>query len=207
MRINNMLFSSLEFLFFLPIIVVLYFLLKETYRNAFLVCVSLLFYAWGEPKFVIILVGMSLLNYFLALMIDKCRNRLKAAKALLVISLICNIGVLFIFKYTNFAVANVNRFFGMHLSQTNIMLPIGISFFTFKTMSYVIDVYRGRVPAQKNVLNVGLYISFFPQLLAGPIVRYESVAGQLEHRTCKWSLFCGRCYPLYNRHMQESLTG
>ena len=178
-----MLFSSLSFLFyFLPGTVIIYFLMKEEYRNYFLLVVSLLFYAWGEPKFVLVMIGSIIFNYLSALFISKVK---KTKKLLLIISIVGNLLTLFIFKYLNFAVNNLNRFFDTDITFPAIALPIGISFFTFQAMSYVIDVYRGDVEVQKNPFYLGLYISFFPQLIAGPIVRYHTIEKQIKNRTIK----------------------
>lgn len=154
--------------------------MKEEYRNYFLLVVSLLFYAWGEPKFVLVMIGSIIFNYLSALFISKVK---KAKKVLLTISIVGNLLTLFIFKYLNFAVNNLNRFFDTDITFPAIALPIGISFFTFQAMSYVIDVYRGDVEVQKNPFYLGLYISFFPQLIAGPIVRYHTIEKQIRNRT------------------------
>lgn len=174
-----MLFSSITFIFyFLPIVIVIYFFILEksrTLQNLFLTFSSLLFYAWGEPWFVIIMIGSIVYNWFFALVIDKYRNT-KFIKKILFIMVFGNLSLLFYYKYLNFVLVNIN------LPTTNIILPIGISFFTFQAMSYVLDVYLGRGELQKNVFNVGLYVSFFPQLIAGPIVRYETVAYEIKNR-------------------------
>ena len=181
-----MLFSSLIFLFvFLPIVLILYHVVcghSILAKNILLLFASLFFYAWGEPKFVLIMIGSIIFNYSFGQMIHRCSKR-KMASILLLISIIFNLGVLFIFKYLNFTVDNLNTIFHDLIPHTNITLPIGISFFTFQAMSYVIDVYRGTVKVQKNLFNLALYISFFPQLIAGPIVRYSTIEEQISHRT------------------------
>lgn len=178
-----MLFSSTIFLFaFLPIVLVVYFLLHKPYRNYFLLLASLIFYAWGEPKFVIVMITSIIANYIFGLVVDKYREDRRKAKTCLVFSIIVNLGLLFVFKYLNFAVSIIDNIFGEILPQTNIPLPIGISFFTFQAMSYVIDVYRRDVDVQKNPFYVGMYISFFPQLIAGPIVRYSTIEEQIKKR-------------------------
>lgn len=181
-----MLFSSLIFLFvFLPIVLILYHVVcghSILAKNILLLFASLFFYAWGEPKFVLIMIGSIIFNYSFGQMIHRCSKR-KMASILLLISIIFNLGVLFIFKYLNFTVDNLNTIFHDLIPPTNITLPIGISFFTFQAMSYVIDVYRGTVKVQKNLFNLALYISFFPQLIAGPIVRYSTIEEQISHRT------------------------
>lgn len=181
-----MLFSSVEFIFiFLPIVIFVYYVLlkkSRTLQNIFLTFSSLFFYAWGEPKFVIIMIISILINWYLAIRVDKKRQNKKAVKLLLCITIIINLSILFIFKYLMFTLTNINNIFGSNLSVPNITLPIGISFFTFQAISYVIDVYRKNGEVQKNPLNVALYIAFFPQLIAGPIVRYETIAKQIKSR-------------------------
>lgn len=180
-----MLFSSMEFIFiFLPVSVSVNLLLRGRARNYWLLLCSLLFYAWGEPSFVFVMIGSIVLNYGMALLIERCRNRGGWKKTLLTADIACNLSVLFVFKYLNFVTRTVRGWFpGLVplIPQTSILLPIGISFFTFQAMSYVIDVYRGTA-AQKNPFFLGLYISLFPQLIAGPIVRYGTIADQIESR-------------------------
>ena len=179
-----MLFVSLTFLFlFLPIVFVAYYSLMRhrNMQNAVLFFASLFFYAWGEPKFVVVLVFSIASNWLIAVLIDGCKGETAKKKVYLSISLVLNIGLLFVFKYMFFFVTQINRFFGVGLSVNMIALPIGISFFTFQALSYVIDVYRGE-KCQRNPLYVGLYIAFFPQLIAGPIVRYNSIANQIAKR-------------------------
>lgn len=176
-----MLFSSNLFLFlFLPWVIVIYYLLNRKARNYFLLIVSLLFYAWGEPRFVWIMISSILFNYLMALMIHYCRIS-KIRPWLLALTITGNLSVLFVYKYLDFFISNINRL-GFHLPLQNIALPLGISFFTFQAMSYVVDVYRGTVSVQKYPQNVGLYVSFFPQLVAGPIVRYQTIADQIDNR-------------------------
>ena len=188
-----MVFTSNAFLFFfLTLTLALYFIVRKSrvLANAVLTVMSLLFYAWGEPKFVLVMMGSIVMNWLLALGIDKSASRPGRKKALLVLGVALNVCVLGVFKYANFAVRNVNDLFGAHIADPKIALPIGISFFTFQAMSYVIDVYRGRGRAQKHLMNVCLYISFFPQLIAGPIVRYETVAEEITGRTETADDFC-----------------
>ena len=178
-----MLFSSNVFLFmFLPCTLVIYYLLGKQYRNMFLFLASLLFYAWGEPKFVLVMLGTILINYVFALLIVRFRAKKRLSKAFLVASVVVNLGMLFVFKYLDFAIGNLNAF-GLSIPPRGIALPIGISFFTFQTMSYVIDVYRGDAAVQTKPQNIGLYVAFFPQLIAGPIVRYQTIADQIDGRT------------------------
>ena len=176
-----MLFSSTVFIFiFLPAVLIGYYLLLRGMkaRNALLLAASLLFYAWGEPVYVLLMLLSIAVNYVFGRLLERRAH----SKALLAAAVIFNLGLLFYFKYLNFTVDNLNALFGLHLSVPALALPIGISFFTFQAMSYVIDVYRGTAPVQCNVLSLGLYISFFPQLIAGPIVRYNSIAAQIEER-------------------------
>jgi len=179
-----MLFTSLEFLFlFLPAVLVGYYVLRRELRNAWLLVASLAFYAYGEPRFVLVMVASILVNYILALIVSACR-RTSARKSALAVAILLNLALIFVYKYANFVTSVARSLFpgwqGV-IPQTSFVLPIGISFFTFQAMSYVVDVYRG-VPAQKNPVNIALYIAMFPQLIAGPIVRYDTVAGQLASR-------------------------
>ncbi len=177
-----MLFSSMLFVWvFLPIVVIGNFLLKKEYRNFFLLIASLIFYAWGEPKYVLLMLLSIFLNWTFGLLIEKSQ---KHKKAVLVLCIALNLALLGYFKYYNFLANNVNAIFsGQVLPVKNIALPIGISFFTFQAMSYVIDLYRKECKLQKNLFNLALYISFFPQLIAGPIVRYSDIDRQLQERT------------------------
>ncbi len=188
-----MLFTSLEFLFlFFPIVFGIYFLLPNQFRNYWLLIASLFFYAWGEPRFLIIMVLSIALNYIFAIRIEDAGKKTKTAKLFLALSIIMNIGILFVYKYLNFVTLTLHDIFPStkHLFDvTKFVLPIGISFFTFQGMSYVIDVYRG-IPAQRNIFNLGLYISLFPQLIAGPIVRYTTVADQIMERHVTSDMFC-----------------
>ena len=185
-----MVFSSTVFLFiFLPLVLVGYYLLDKKFRNIFLLIVSLFFYAWGEPKFVFVMMGSILMNYLFALIVDRFRDKKPIAYGILSVMVLGNITIFWIFKYMNFTVENVNHFFGTSIQVPNVAFPIGISFFTFQAISYVVDVYRGKGSVQKNPLNVGLYISFFPQLIAGPIVRYETVANEIKSRKETWDDF------------------
>ncbi|MBQ8088436.1 MAG: MBOAT family protein [Clostridia bacterium] len=191
-----MVFSSKIFLFyFLPIVLIGYFALKKWRKlsNLFLTGMSLLFYAWGEPRFVFIMMGSILVNYLFGLWVDATHR--KGRKGRYIIALMCafNLGLLGVFKYLAFAVNSVNTLFGASFHISQIALPIGISFFTFQAMSYVIDVYRGHGAVQRNLVNVCLYISFFPQLIAGPIVRYQTVAQEITDRRETFSDFTLGC--------------
>lgn len=178
----TMLFSSNVFLFvFLPISVIGYYLIGKRLRNFWLFAVSIFFYAWGEPKFVFVLLASIALNYLIALLISRA-ERPGTRKALLITAIATNIGLLFVYKYAGFTIKTINGALHSSLPAWDIVMPIGISFFTFQALSYVIDVYRGTSGAQTNPLNVGLYIALFPQLIAGPIVRYNSIAEQISNR-------------------------
>ena len=182
-----MVFSSSAFLFvFLPLVLIIYyvFLKREiNKKNMFLFISSILFYAWGEPKFIFIMLLSIFLNWRIGILIDKYNeDNSKKAKTYLVIGIVINVFILFIFKYLMFTINNINSIFGLTIKVPQIVLPIGISFFTFQAISYIIDVYRKNGKVQKKFMNLGLYISFFPQLIAGPIVRYETVAYDIENR-------------------------
>jgi len=179
-----MLFSSLTFIFiFLPVVCALYFVWNNRlYRNVLLCAASLLFYAWGEPVYIFLMLFSIVLNYASAIFIDRWKGQPRR-KVLFVITVVLNLLLLGFFKYVPFFIRNVNFFFHANLKVPQIALPIGISFYTFQALSYVIDVYRKKVSAQKNVLHMALYISLFPQLIAGPIVRYTDVAKEIGDRS------------------------
>ncbi len=178
-----MVFSSVVFIFFfLPLVLGGYYVLGKKYRNSFLLIASLFFYAWGEPVFVLVMLISILLNWGMACCMDsqakKCRKRI-----FLIVTLICDLGILFVFKYLNFCIRNINNAVGtIVIRQTEISLPIGISFFTFQAISYIVDVYRGDGAVQRNPIGVALYIALFPQLIAGPIVRYQTIAEEIVSR-------------------------
>lgn len=183
-----MLFSSAVFLYaFLPVTIAVYYLLLRKWRKAqnyFLLLVSLFFYGWGEPKFVLVMLLSIFANYIFALLVDfgKKKEKKHFCRWIIALTVVFNLSILFVYKYLNFTAGIFEGIFGVNLGLPKILLPIGISFFTFQAMSYVLDVYRDRGAVQKNILNVGLYISFFPQLIAGPIVRYETVAEEINNR-------------------------
>lgn len=177
-----MVFSSLNFLFiFLPVVLFLYYISPRSLRNVILFVCSLVFYAWGEPIYVSLMLFSTIVDYVHGWLVEKYRGTAKAKIAL--ISSVCiNLALLGVFKYSDFIVTNINAIFGTGLAQPNLPLPIGISFYTFQTMSYTIDVYRGHAKIQKNIISFGAYVALFPQLIAGPIVRYTDVAEQLVSR-------------------------
>lgn len=177
-----MVFSSLVFLFvFLPGIIFLYYISKDNYKNYLILVASLFFYAWGEPIYIVIMLISIVVNFIFGKKV--CKDNDKNNRNIwLFMSIMFNISMLGIFKYTGFFIENINRMFGNNITNPGIALPLGISFFTFQAMSYVIDVYRDDAKVQKNLLHLALYISLFPQLVAGPIVRYQTVADQIENR-------------------------
>ena len=178
-----MLFSSIPFLYyFLPIVLILYFIVPKVLKNTVLLLASLYFYHWGEPKYVVLMVVSIAVGYVMGLLIGKFHGK-PLSKVFLWISVVFDLILLGYFKYMDFFITNINVVTGLSLPLLRIALPIGISFFTFQILSYKVDVYRGNVPAQKNPLHLGAYIAMFPQLIAGPIVRYADVAAQLENRT------------------------
>ncbi|WP_042350289.1 MBOAT family O-acyltransferase [Bacillus massiliigorillae] len=180
-----MVFSSLTFLFFfLPISLVLYYICPKKVKNLVLLVLSLLFYAWGEPVYIVLMIFSAISDYFHGLLIYKYREmKPSRAKLFLISSLIINIGLLSFFKYSDFLIENINYLFNVQINYLELPLPIGISFYTFQTMSYSIDVFRGTVLPQRNPIALATYVSLFPQLIAGPIVRYEVIEKELTNRT------------------------
>ncbi len=187
-----MVFSSIVFLcIFFPAVVILYYTCPKRLRNFFLLLASLLFYAWGEPRYIVIMLFSTIFDYcngrFLEYFISKGRKH-TMGRLVLIISVIGNLGILCFFKYTDFAVTIVNSVAGTDYSLLGLALPIGISFYTFQTMSYTIDVYRGNVTAQHNLISFGMYVCMFPQLIAGPIVRYSDIQNEINTRKTSISL-------------------
>ncbi len=178
-----MLFSSITFLYyFLPLVLIVYFLVPKQLKNVWLLASSLFFYAWGEPKCVFLMIATVLVNYIFGILIEKSTSK-RAKKTYLTVSIILTLSGLLYFKYANFFVENFALLTGMSVPALKIALPIGISFYTFQVLSYTVDVYRKEVKAQKNPLTLGTYVALFPQLIAGPIVRYKDVENQLNNRT------------------------
>lgn len=178
-----MVFSSILFLFrFLPIVVGLYYFIPQRMRNLYLLVVSLIFYSWGEVRYFPIMIYSILLDYSASNGIDRNPDNPKRRKAFLMMSMVGNLGMLFFFKYTDFFIANLNGLFGTAIPALNLVLPLGISFYTFQTMSYTIDVYLGKIPADRNIIDLGAYVVLFPQLIAGPIVRYTDIQRELKVR-------------------------
>lgn len=177
-----MIFSSTVFLFlFLPITIIVHIILPRSIKNYWLLIVSVIFFAWGQPKYLWIIAVSILINYLVALAIDRIRHR-GLSIFLLISGLLGNLLLLFYYKYFNFVVENVSSILKRDMTLTEVVLPIGISFFTFQGMSYVIDVYKGVVPVQKNLFKLALYITLFPQLIAGPIVRYKDIKWDIDNR-------------------------
>ena len=180
-----MLFSSITFIYyFLPILLLIYFIVPIKFKNFILLIFSLLFYFYGEPKLIIVLLLSCFINYILAIKIEE-----KKSKFYLVLGLIYNIGQLLYFKYVDFFIENINGIFNLDIDLLKVVMPIGISFFTFQTLSYIIDVYKGEVKANRSLLNFSTYVALFPQLVAGPIVRYKTVASELKSRKTSFDLF------------------
>ncbi len=178
-----MLFSSIPFLYyFLPIVIILYIISPKVLKNSVLLISSLIFYAWGEPKYILLMVISVSIGYILGILIEKYHGKI-SAKIFLALSLISSLGFLAYFKYADFFIENFNAITGLGIPLLRIALPVGISFYTFQILSYTIDVYRGDVKAQRNPINLATYIALFPQLIAGPIVRYSDIALQLNTRT------------------------
>ena len=184
-----MLFSSIPFLYyFLPSVLILYFIVPKKLKNTVLMLSSLVFYGWGEPKYVVLMIASIVIGYFSGILIEAFSQK-KLSKVFLGISVAVNLGFLAYFKYADFFIENFNAVTGLSIPLLRIALPIGISFYTFQILSYTIDVYRKDVPAQKNIINLAAYITMFPQLIAGPIVRYSDIAKQLEERTHSFENF------------------
>ena len=178
-----MVFSSLSYLLlFMPLAILLYFVVPRKARNFILFVVSLLFYAWGEPIYVVLMIFSTLVDYSHGLLLEKWEDKPALRRAVLISSCVINLGLLCFFKYAGFAVQSVNDLLGLSLKVPSVALPIGISFYTFQTMSYTVDVYRGDAKAQHNIIDFGAYVALFPQLIAGPIVQYKTVAEELNNR-------------------------
>ena len=178
-----MVFSSILFIFrFLPIAMGIYFLTPKKLKNLSLLILSLIFYSWGEPRYFLLMIASIFVDYFISINIEKNNKNKKIKILLLAISIIFNVGILFFFKYINFFIENINSIFNMSLNNVKITLPLGISFYTFQTMSYTIDVFLGKVKAEKNIINFGAFVCLFPQLIAGPIVKYIDISKELKNR-------------------------
>ena len=175
-----MLFTSISFLYyFLPALIIIYFITPKKYKNIILLIASLLFYFYGEPKYVFLMIAEIIIAYIGAILIDKYKNQ---SKNILITTLFIHVFLLIIFKYTDFIIQTINDISNANIKLLNIALPIGISFYTFQIISYIIDVYNGKVNVQKNIIKLATYVSLFPQLVAGPIVRYQTVEKELDDR-------------------------
>lgn len=182
-----MLFTSISFLYyFLPALIIIYFITPKKYKNIILLIASLLFYFYGEPKYVFLMIAEIIIAYIGAILIDKYKNQ---SKNILIITLFIHVFLLIIFKYTDFIIQTINDISNANIKLLNIALPIGISFYTFQIISYIIDVYNGKVNVQKNIIKLATYVSLFPQLVAGPIVRYQTVEKELDNRTHSFNNF------------------
>ena len=194
-----MVFSSLTFLFlFLPAMLLVYYVTPWRGKNAVLFLGSLIFYAWGEPVYVVLMIFSTVLDYTCGRLVERYRGTPKQ-KIGLIISLCGNLGLLFFFKYADFLAGTINSLAGFSLPKHNLPLPIGISFYTFQTMSYTIDVYRGTAKVQRNIISFGAYVALFPQLIAGPIVRYRDIAEELDTRT--------HCFDSFGEGARRFVTG
>ena len=177
-----MLFSSITFLYcFLPCVLLVYFVVPDRLKNFTLLAASLIFYGWGEPKYLVFMLLSVTQSYIAALLVERFRGK-KLAKLALALSAVASLGLLAYCKYADFFIENFNAVTGLSVPLLNIALPVGISFYTFQILSYVVDVYRGDVPAPRNFIDLAMYIAMFPQLIAGPIVRYSDIAGSLKNR-------------------------
>ena len=182
-----MLFTSISFLYyFLPALIIIYFITPKKYKNIILLIASLLFYFYGEPKYVFLMIAEIIIAYIGAILIDKYKNQ---SKNILITTLFIHVFLLIIFKYTDFIIQTINDISNANIKLLNIALPIGISFYTFQIISYLIDVYNGKVKVQKNIINLATYVSLFPQLVAGPIVRYQTVEKELDDRVHSFNNF------------------
>ena len=190
-----MVFSSLFFLLiFMPVVFIIYYILpKRNLRNIWLFITSLIFYSWGEPIYIFLMLFSTINDFIFSNLVFNAKENKKylKAKIFFVISLVINILLLMFFKYSNFLISNLNVLFDLNIKSLNLILPIGISFYTFQTMSYSIDVYRGKVKAQRNFISLATYVTMFPQLIAGPIVRYITIENELTNRKESLSMFSG----------------
>lgn len=186
-----MVFSSIVFLcIFFPAVILCYYLCPKSLRNLFLLLASLLFYAWGEPKYILIMLFSTVFDYCNGRLLEyfEVKKKNTSGRIILIISVVGNLGILCFFKYTDFILTSFSSLTNSEFPLLNLTLPIGISFYTFQTMSYTIDVYRGNIKAQHSLISFGMYVCMFPQLIAGPIVRYSDVAQEVDERKTSFSL-------------------
>lgn len=185
-----MVFSSLIFIFrFLPIFFISYFFTPNKYKNLSLLIFSLIFYTFGEPKYFPLMIASILVDYIISIKIENNFENRRKCKFLLILSIIFNIGMLFFFKYCNFFIENINLLFNTSINTIKVALPLGISFYTFQTLSYTIDVYMGKFKAERNIIDFGAFVSLFPQLIAGPIVKYSDINKEIKVRSVSFSNF------------------
>ena len=185
-----MVFSSLVFLFvYLPVVLAVYYLIPCRWRNPWLFAVNLVFYGWGEPVYILLMLFSITINYISGILICRNRDDDRKSRLILTVNTVVNLSLLVLFKYADLLIGTVNSLFGCSLKALNLALPIGISFYTFQTMSYPIDVYRGDTSVQKNYVNFGTFVALFPQLIAGPIVRYKDIESQLTDRPVNTAQF------------------
>lgn len=178
-----MVFSSIIFLFrFLPVSMALYFLTPRAYKNLMLLIISLLFYSWGDGRYIFLMILSILVDYCISITMEKYSDKKRIRDFLITGSIIFNMGLLFVFKYFNFFMDNINYFMGTNIKALKLVMPLGISFYTFQTMSYSLDVYKGNIKAERNIIDFGAYICLFPQLIAGPIVKYVDISRDLKER-------------------------
>lgn len=183
-----MVFSSLIFIFrFLPIFFISYFFTPNKYKNLSLLVFSLIFYTFGEPKYFPLMIASIIVDYIISIIIENNFENRRKCKFLLILSIIFNIGMLFFFKYYNFFIENMNLLFNTSINTIKVALPLGISFYTFQTLSYTIDVYRGKFKAERNIIDFGAFVSLFPQLIAGPIVKYSDINKEIKDRSISFS--------------------
>ncbi len=184
-----MVFSNIFFMFrFLPVVLLFYYILPYKYKNVVITIFSLIFYSWGEVKYFPIMLASTVVDFTCGQVIEKNPDKASTRKFALLFSMVFNLGMLLFFKYTDFFIVNINQFFGTDMDLLKITLPLGISFYTFQTMSYTIDVYRGKVKAEKNIINFSAFVTMFPQLIAGPIVKYTDINEKLNNTKDRISL-------------------
>lgn len=185
-----MVFSSLIFIFrFLPVFIAVYYITPYKYKNLCILIFSLFFYSFGEPKYFPIMISSIIIDYIVSILIRRNFKNKAKCKVLLLVSIIFNMGILIYFKYANFFIENINLLFKSSIDKISLTLPLGISFYTFQTLSYTIDVYKGKVEAEKNVIDFGAFVSLFPQLIAGPIVKYSDINKEIKNRSINMSNF------------------
>lgn len=185
-----MVFSSLIFIFrFLPVFIAIYYITPYKYKNLCILIFSLFFYSFGEPKYFPIMISSIIIDYIVSILIQRNFKNKAKCKVLLLVSIIFNMGILIYFKYANFFIENINLLFKSSIDKISLTLPLGISFYTFQTLSYTIDVYKGKVEAEKNIIDFGAFVSLFPQLIAGPIVKYSDINKEIKNRSINMSNF------------------